>query len=45
MFGAVDWYGTLSTDSDIDRFIELLDSIEGFGPPDAGLDADDAQTG
>lgn len=31
MFGAVDWYGTLSTDSDIDRFIELLDSIEGFG--------------
>jgi len=33
----------LSTDSDIDRFIELLDSIEGIGPPDVGLDVDDAQ--
>lgn len=28
----------MSTDSDIDRFVELLDSIEGFGPRDAGQD-------
>jgi hypothetical protein len=28
----------LSTDSDIDRFVELLDSIEGFGPRDSGQD-------
>jgi Mrp family chromosome partitioning ATPase len=28
----------MSTDSDIDRFVELLDSIEGFGPWDAGQD-------
>jgi hypothetical protein len=28
----------MSTDSDIDRFVELLDSIEGCGPWDAGQD-------
>lgn len=28
----------MSTERDIDRFVELLDSIEGFGPWDAGQD-------
>ncbi len=28
----------MSTDSDIDRFVELLESIEGFGPWVAGQD-------
>jgi len=30
----------MSTDSDVDRFVELLDSIEGFGPWDASRDED-----
>ena len=28
----------MNTDADIDRFVELLDSIEGFGPWDARQD-------
>ena len=43
MCRAVDGMGTMSTDADVDRFVELLDSIEGFGPPNVGSDVDDTQ--